>query len=144
MLIQIFEDPQINSFAQLYWKTHQMVVEHHLNPNRTVVFGPISDRDPAVVSGNLEALSLRAQQLSDAGWVVVDIASYYNITERLIREHNVSGYPFVLLEEFTLPLIRSFLFPVFNFRTPFEHSLGTKREHAEVSENKLLRISYFS
>jgi hypothetical protein len=143
MLIQIREDPGINSFAQLYWRTIELLSQHCRDLPRTMVLGPISHDDPSVVTQNLDALTLQAQRLSNAGLVVVDIASYYDITKRLIRSHKIAGYPFVLLEEFTLPLIRSGLFGTLHFRSPFDHSVGTKREYEEA-ELYRIEIRIFS
>ena len=143
MLIQLLEDPKIFSFAQLYWRTMEMLSWHRENKNKTMVLGPISHKDPLIVRENLDALALQAKRLSDAGWVVVDIASYYNITERLIKVHRVSGYPFILLEDFTLPLIRNGGFSALNFRSPFYHSVGTKREYEEA-QRFCIEVRHFS
>ena len=136
MLIQIYEDPGINSFAQLYRRTIELIYQPNRIYPKPWCLVPISHNDPAVVAQNLEALALQALRLSDAGWIVVDIASYYNITERLIRVHKISGYPFVLLEEFTLRLIRSGLFGTLNFEarltTVLARNVSTKRHRHTV------------
>jgi len=129
VLIQVREDLEIISFDKLCWRIHWMIVPHLRHQKRTMVLGPISNKDPDAVKSNLEALSLQAKRLSDAGWVVVDIASCYDITERLLRMHHTGpGYPFILLEEFTLPLIRSRLFNNQHLRSPFVHNVGKKLE----------------
>lgn len=133
MLLTWNDDNPVRSFAQLYWQTTQdVLMPHRRNPKRATVLGPITNSDSAVVRKNLDVLANQARHLSDAGWVVLDLTSYRNVIGRILRERAVSGYPFTILEDFTLPLIRNGWFSVLWFRFPFIQSVGARREYEEA------------
>jgi hypothetical protein len=133
MLIQLQEDPGVCSFAQLYWHTTQeMLLPHRRNPKRTIVLGPITANTKEETDKNLDVLGHKARMLAEAGWVTLDLTSYQTVVDRIITERGISGYPFEILEDFTLPLIREAWFSVLWFRTPFSHSIGATREYEEA------------
>lgn len=134
----------VRSFAQLYWSTTQeILMPHRRNPKRATVLGPITHSDPAIVKKNLDVLANQARRLSDAGWMVLDLTSYRSVIDRILRERAVSGYPFTILEDFTLPLIKNGWFSVLWFRYPFSHSVGAMREYAEAQAYDI-EVRHFS
>jgi hypothetical protein len=144
MLIQLQEDPGVRSFAQLYWHTtQQLLLPHRRNPNRTIVLGPITASSKEETDKNLQALGRKARMLAEADWVVLDLTSYQSVVDRIIADNGISGYPFAILEDFTLPLIREAWFSVLWFRSPFSHSIGAMREYEEAVKYGI-EIRHFS
>jgi hypothetical protein len=144
MLIQLREDPGVRSFAQLYWYTTQeLLLPYRRNPKRTIVLGPITANTQEDTEKNLAVLGRKAQALAEENWVVLDLTSYQGVIERIIRECGISGYPFTILEDFTLPLIREAWFSVLWFRSPFAHSVGAMREYEEAQKFGI-EIRHFS
>lgn len=138
MLIRFREKQRAFNFSQLYWQTTHLLAPVRWQKKTAVVLGPISNKDPAIVTKNLLVLRRRARELSQTGLNVLDITSYHQTIERLVVETNVAGYPFSILEDFTLPLIREGWFNVIHFRQPFLDSVGTLREYEVATENRRL------
>ena len=137
MILTVRDPEDIRSFAQLYYRTTEVLLPYRQSNMRTVTFGPITAKDEEGVDSNLRKLSEKVGKLSTDGWIVFDIVHCHLIARRLIRELRISGYPFTVLEDFTLPLIRNGWFSVVHIRTPFHHSIGASREYQEAKENRI-------
>lgn len=142
MLLQIGPDVFVRTFYQLYDITLKMLEEVPGN-NKTVVLGPVTSKDPAVTEGNLAMLSLHARALSEKGWIVLDLASYQETIERLIKSLNIQGYPHEVLEDFTIPLLQSGIFQTVFVRECFEKSIGATLEH-DAALGKGLHVEYLT
>jgi hypothetical protein len=136
-IIRLHEDPGVVSFAQLYHHTLQLLDTHPRRRGRTVVLGPMSSNGKLTQEENMARIQRSIDILSDEGWLVLDLLSFQNTVDRLIRELCVSGYPFPVLEDFTIPLIRSRWFQVIHFQAGYQHSIGAVREHAVVVEERI-------
>lgn len=128
MLLQFQGVPNVNSFEELFelcCKTLQEVE----GKKKTTVLGPISSSDPETVLHNLETLSFYSKRLAENGWVVLEIPSFQPVVDTLMKKLKIVGYPYGILHEFTLPLIRSKCFSVLHFRENYLESLGATIEH---------------
>lgn len=144
MLIQLNTDPGVQSFTQLYEHTLDMLVTvTNRTGHTTIVLGPMSPTDIATMDQNMFVLLQQAEYLSRKEWVVLELVSFQHVVERLIQDLNICGYPFPVLEEFTLPLIRSGWFDVVHMHKNYEVSTGAKREHTEAQEHGV-PVVYFS
>jgi len=144
MLIQLLEDPGVQTLAQLKQHTLDMVSSAGQHWQRTIVLGPMTPKDGVTVNENMEALRRQSEQLSKDGWIVLELTSFQFVIDRLISSLELvpGEYPWPILHEFTVPLIQSGWFPRLHFRSNFQDSIGAKHEH-EKAYDAGLQIYYF-
>ncbi len=136
-IIRLHEDPGVLTFFQLYHYTLELLNTHPRRRGRTVVLGPMSSNGKLTQEENIIRIQRSVNILSDEGWLVLDLVSFQDTVDRLIQELRIPGYPFPVLEDFTIPLIKSRWFQVVHFQVGYQHSIGAVREHAVVVEERL-------
>ena len=140
MLIQLSEDPiHVRTFAQLYTYTLHMLTRYPLGAPFTTVFGPISAHSTkGSREQNLYRLNMLSRTLANTGyWYVLDISSFQPTIQRLREDLGVVGYPFAVVEEWSLQLIRSGRLRVLHFVRDHAHSIGAVREYDEAVAHKI-------
>ncbi len=141
MLLQF--DPEkhgaVKNFQELY---HSVVDElRSIEGVKTMVLGPVTAKDRGALENNLLELRIKARKLSSK-WVVLDLPSFQKIIESLVRKTGTTGYPYIILEEFTIPLIKSGVFKTLFVRKGYENSIGATIEHDMALANDIA-IVYF-
>jgi len=129
----------VASFRELHEATREMLLE--ADGVKTTVLGPVTSDDPETMEYNLDALRYKARRLSSK-WTVLDLTSFQKIIVDLIKRSGVKGYPYVILEEFTIPLIKSGVFKTLFVRENYKDSVGTSLEH-DIALSCDIRIVYF-
>jgi hypothetical protein len=136
MLIEPRDAPHITTFPQLF----RYVLEH-LTPNLyerlTVVFGPITANTEEEQQRNISVLRKHEVALSDEGWNVIAITSLNSICRRLVALHNIQGYPVLILDDLTVPIIESGYLAAAHVRKNYEQSRGTLVEHEALVANNV-------
>ncbi len=128
MLLRFQKQSEITSFEELF-ELSCMTLRNAQGEKKTTVLGPVTARNPELIRENLDMLSFYSKRLSEQGWVVLEIPSFQEVVDELIQQLNITGYPYGILHEFTLPLIRSKCFSVIHFRENYSDSLSTTIEH---------------
>lgn len=129
-LILLEQDPtSVRTIAQL-----KRCVLEHITPFShtrmlTTVFGPITENEHTTFDENMHALRRANTQLSEAGWHVLCLPTLQPTIDRILAEMDITGYPHILLDDLTLPLIEAGVFSVLHFRRCYECSRGAKMEY---------------
>lgn len=141
MLLQF--DPEKNgnveNFRELYDVTLNMLNE--VGGIKTMVLGPVTSDHSETQKEILKALRYKAKRLSGK-WTVLDLPSFQQVIVDLIKRSGIKGYPHVILEEFTIPLIKSGIFKTIFMRLGYEKSIGATIEHDMALANEI-QIVYF-
>jgi len=134
MFIQLTEDPtHVHSFAQLFTHTLQMIPQGAYG-KVTTVLGPVTAETPREQQKNIETIARHESILARRGWWVVCLSTYEDTYERLLREHRVTGYPQIIMDEFMFPLIESGYLNTAHVRENYVESRGATQEHAKLIE----------
>jgi len=144
MLLKMRRDARRESLDDLCWHaSHDLLLPYrNLYPKRTVTLGRISHPDKRIVAENLAALARKSKELSEEGWIVLDLVSFQPSIDRIVKRMNIIGYPYEILERFTKPLIREGWFSAIHFRFPIRGSIGTEIEWDEAIRYKVKIISF--
>ncbi len=137
MLIQLNEETakEIKSFADML-NVAKTELERVSFLTRTVVLGPMSPKDEkTTLEENLQKLMQCSVMLSNQDFAVLDLHSFQPTVEKLICKLNINGYPYIILDEFTLPLIKSDCIDVVHFTVNYADSMGAKIEHNTALEH---------
>ena len=118
---------EIKNFTDLFECTHQVLSS--CVGNRTIVLGPITSHNVKTQEHNLYTLGNHAEMLAGMGWTTLNLVPFQSIVDELIKRMKITGYPHVILDEFTIPLIESHVFQLLHFRENYVDSLGASIEH---------------
>jgi len=135
MLVQLKESPVQSSFRELYEIALQLL---ECAPGRkTMVIGPVTADTEEEKQQNLLRIQEHSKRLVQEGWVVFDLTSFQSAIQYLVERFGITGYPHEILEEFTLPLIRSGIFSEVHALEQYITSYGATREHNTALEENI-------
>lgn len=131
----------VTRFSELYDVTMEMMAG--VDGQKTTVLGPIISDIPEELQHNLDTLHYKAERLSK-DWTVLDLSSFRSIISFLLKKDEVSvqKYPHVILENFTLPLLKSGIFKTIFMRKNHEKSFSAQIEHDYALGNDI-QVVYF-
>jgi hypothetical protein len=119
----------VNSFKDLLdYTTEKLDAVHFLT--RTVVLGPMSPtNDMVTLEENLQKIRNACVMLSNQDFAVVDLLSFQPAIDKLLSSMDIKGYPHIILDEFTIPLIRSESVDMVHFKVNYHKSKGARIEY---------------
>jgi len=146
MLLEINDELTFENFTQLREHTLEMIEEarnHEENRDKqtTIIFGPITGNSKDETDRNFRHLVHHSYNLAfSKKWTTLATHTLLNHAGILVTKLGITGYPHIILDELTLPLIRSGCFDAIHFRNRFRESIGATREHNTACEAGIRRI----